>query len=98
MHSTASRYVEELTHVRKPNEPTLMQKIGLMTSPSCPTTCRIVPSPPVTTMRSAAAPNSASDCPDHFPAIRAVYFSNRTEIEKRPNSWEIALISSATPE
>ena len=44
-----------------------------------------------------AAPNSAIESPDFFPAMRAVSFSNRIEIEKRPNSWAIPLISSATP-
>src|SRR6266568_8147016 len=30
MHSTASRYVDELAQVRNPSEPTLIPKIGLM--------------------------------------------------------------------
>ena len=97
MHSTASLYPDEFEHVKKPSDPTLIPKIGLIASPSSPATLRIVPSPPKTTRRSASAPSCAIVKSERRPAIAAVSFSIKIDIEKRLSSSRTAWINSATP-
>ena len=97
MHSTASRNAGELTHVKKPSDPTLIPKIGGLASPSCPVTFKIVPSPPTTTSKSALPPSCAIVASERWPLTAAVSFSSRTDIEKRANSAASDFTSSPTP-